>query len=319
VSKAVLSLAAYIAAQRGLLDFDAPVARYWPEFSFNGKEAITVRDVLSHRAALLAVDDALTEDDVIEWFPVIRALEKQAPLWQPGTKFGYHALTFGWLVGEILRRTTGCMPGELVRDYFAEPLDLDLWSGIPGGLEPRLARLEQGPPFDPSVLPDVSHLVVEPMGSPVVLRSMTLGGAFPPELVSDRGFNDPRMLKAQIPGAGMVASADSLARLFGSVATGDLLNPESIADALTVRSEGDCWGGVGSPYARFSSGFMLNGIPDRPLLSDSSFGHDGALGSLAFADTKHDIGFAFICNRSSGTLDKRAGVLVQALRESLDE
>lgn len=322
VSKAVMALCAYLVAQQGRLDLDWPVSRVWPEFAANSKQSITVRDVLSHRAGLIALDQDLTGDDVQQWFPVTAALEAQRPLWAPGTRFGYHALTYGWLIGEVLRRATGKTAGELVRTLLGVPLDLDLWLGAPDDVLDRRAHLEPGSSRDPQEMTPELAASAQQFSRPVVQRSLTLGGAFPVDLFSQSGgLNDPAMLRAEVPAAGMVATAESLARLFARAAvpasSGGLLEGPALDDALTVRSAGDFWGGACSAHARFSSGFMLDGIPERPLLSQASFGHDGALGELAFADRRHQIGFAFMCNRSLDLPDRRANVLVDALRTSL--
>ena len=136
-----MALCGYLAQQRGLLDFDAPVATVWPEFAANGKGDIVIRDVFAHRAGLMALDADLTLDDVLAWEPVIRAIEAQRPLWTPGTAFAYHALTFGWLTGEILRRATGKMPGALLADYLTDALGVNAWIGLPADQEHRVARM----------------------------------------------------------------------------------------------------------------------------------------------------------------------------------
>src|ERR1700712_477755 len=127
VSKGLMALCGYLAHQRGLLDFNETVATVWPEFAANGKQDIMIRDVFAHRAGLMALDADLTLDDVLAWDPVIRAIEAQRPLWTPGTAFAYHAVTFGYLTGEILRRATGKMPGALLAEYFTDDLGVDAW------------------------------------------------------------------------------------------------------------------------------------------------------------------------------------------------
>src|SRR4029079_13619000 len=127
--------------EQGRLDPDAPVAQYWTEFAANGKEAITVGDVLSHRAGLAHCEGEFTLDEVMAVAPVVRALAAQAPNWEPGTKHGYHARTYGWLTGEIVRRITGVSLGTYFATELAQPLGLDYYIGLPESLEPRVARL----------------------------------------------------------------------------------------------------------------------------------------------------------------------------------
>ena len=115
VTKGVLAICAYQLVGQGRLDLDAPVARYWPEFATHGKAPITVRMLLSHRAGLVALDRDLSFSDVLAWDPVIRAVEAQTPLWNPGTAHSYHAITYGWLVGEVIRRITDKSPGKFLR------------------------------------------------------------------------------------------------------------------------------------------------------------------------------------------------------------
>ena len=148
-TKGVTAFAANRLVEGGRLDPDAPVADYWPEFAANGKAGITVRMVLSHRAGLAAVDGELTMDDLAAWDPVVAAIAAQAPSWEPGTAHGYHSRTFGWIVGELIRRVTGRMPGDYMADELARPLGLDFFLGLPesgtGASPPCIPRPRPGP------------------------------------------------------------------------------------------------------------------------------------------------------------------------------
>ena len=155
-TKGVTAVAANQLIERGLLDPDAPVAEYWPEFAQEGKGTIPVAWVLSHRAGLAAIDDPdLTLDDVAAWDPVIDAIAAQAPNWEPGTAHGYHARTYGWMTGELIRRVTGLMPGTYVAQEIAGPLGLDFVIGVPESWEPRVATLYP-PVYDD---PELARLV----------------------------------------------------------------------------------------------------------------------------------------------------------------
>jgi CubicO group peptidase (beta-lactamase class C family) len=305
VTKALLSISAYMLRERGLLDLDAPVAAYWPEFAQRGKERITLRQALSHRAGLPRLDEDLTPTDAAAWHPVVRAIERQAPLWEPGTAYRYHPLTFGWLVGEPIRRVTGLTPGRFLAAEIAGPLRADAWLGLPAEHHGRVARIQ----------------TVHPAPSPEapIDRAISLGRVFPGGVFAEHGgVNDLALQPLEIPGGGAVATATGIARVLaatvGEVDGVRLLGDDSVRDALTVRSEGLDW--EGNPANRFSTGFMVNGATWRPLLSDASFGHDGACGQLAFADADANLGFGYV-NGSWLAEDVRAERLVLALRECL--
>jgi CubicO group peptidase (beta-lactamase class C family) len=140
-TKGFVAAAAAILADRGLLDVDAPVARYWPEFARNGKEGITVRMVLDHQAGLPAIDGAMSYDDLLAVDPVAERLAGQAPVWRPGTDHGYHAFSYGFLLGEIVRRVTSRRLGVAFAEEVAAPLGLDFWIGLPAEHEGRVSRL----------------------------------------------------------------------------------------------------------------------------------------------------------------------------------
>ena len=141
-SKGVTAVGANLLIERGQLDPDATVATYWPEFAANGKDAITVRQTLSHQAGLPLVDGDFTLDDVCAWDPIVEQIARQEPMWEPGTKHGYHMKTYGWINGEIIRRITEVSPGQFLRTQVSDPLGIDFWVGLPEAVEPRVARLE---------------------------------------------------------------------------------------------------------------------------------------------------------------------------------
>src|SRR5512135_1735185 len=140
-TKGATALCAHILAARGQLDFDAPVAQYWPEFAQAGKGSIPVTMLLNHQAGLPAVRKPLPERALYNWDTMVKALAEEEPFWEPGTRNGYHGLTFGWLVGEVIRRISGKSLGTFFRDEVAEPLGLDFWIGLPEPLESRIAPM----------------------------------------------------------------------------------------------------------------------------------------------------------------------------------
>jgi CubicO group peptidase (beta-lactamase class C family) len=325
VSKGLMALCGYLAQQRGLLDFDAPVATVWPEFAGNGKRDIVIRDVFSHRAGLMALDAVLTLDEVLNWEPVIRAIEVQRPLWTPGTAYSYHALTFGWLTGEILRRATGKMPSALLADYLADDLGVNAWIGLPADEEHRVARMHVPRSRIRRTGYRVLPKILQRIGRAPAVRAVTMGAAFPFSLIDGCAgdFNTPAVHSAQIPAANAILDARALATIYAAAVSSvngvQLLTDDSIADAVKVRSAGPGWHvALNPPGIRFSTGFLVNGIPYRPLLSDSSFGHDGASGSLGFADAESRTGFGYVNNLIGGGRDRRANDLTAALRRCLD-
>ena len=155
-TKGVTAMGANLAIERGLLHPDATVASYWPEFAAAGKDSVTVRQVLSHQAGLPLVEDDLSLEEALAWEPVVAALAAQPTLWPPGTQHGYHMRTYGWLVGELLRRTTGRTPGAFLREEVTRPLDVDFWVGFPEELEPARGHPRTADP--------------QPQGGPRALR-----------------------------------------------------------------------------------------------------------------------------------------------------
>ena len=160
-TKGATAICAHILTQRGELDLDAAVVTYWPEFGANGKDQIPVRWLLSHQVGLPVIDTPLTLEEAFAWDPVIRALEAQRPLWQPGTEHVYHSMTFGYLVGEIVRRISGKSLGTFFADEVARPLNLHAWIGLPEAQEPKVARLHYAKPF---TLDDVVAGMIETTG-----------------------------------------------------------------------------------------------------------------------------------------------------------
>jgi CubicO group peptidase (beta-lactamase class C family) len=139
-TKGVTAICANKLAQEGRIDVDAPVVQYWPEFAAGGKSDIPVSYLLSHQAGLAWIDGEMTAEEAFSWEPVVDALARQVPHWEPGTKHGYHATTYGWLVGEVIRRVTGMSVGAYLREAIAAPLGLDFWIGLPESEESQIGR-----------------------------------------------------------------------------------------------------------------------------------------------------------------------------------
>lgn len=304
-TKGATAVCANRLAQEGLLDPEAPVARYWPEFGRNGKEDVTVAHLLSHQAGLAWVDGEMTAEEALSWEPVIEALEQQHPHWQPGTQHGYHATTYGWLVGEVVRRIAGCSVGTYFREEIAAPLGLDFWIGLPEEQEPRLARLVSmqlpqalsaehatDPEHDP-----VAALVAQFLGpdTPLGKALSAPGGAFTDQDI----WNSRAMRAAEVPAANGVTDARSLARLYGAcIGAVDgvrLLGPEQLDRATRRRTEGPNTILLGLDI-QFGLGFMLHSSLVA-LGGPRSFGHFGAGGSVGWADPDADLSFGYVMNR----------------------
>lgn len=312
VAKGAVSIAAHLLAQRGLLDLDAPVARYWPEFARHGKQAVTTRMILGHRAGLPALDAVLPFGEIAAWEPVVRAIEEQPPLWEPGTTYEYHGHVLGFAVGEVIRRITGLTPGAFLREEIAGPLGgLPVWIGLPEEQLPHLARLVEAEGRRPMPGPD--HLLT---------RIVTMNGALAfPGLDAPHGWNDPALHAIELPGAGAVASATGLAALYAAAVTGldggeRLLSPDTVTDAVREVSSGAGFLGF-DMGARWGSGVLLDSPAFRPLYGRRSFGNDGAGGQFAFGDDEFGIGFGYVANRMIGHGDARATRLIQAVRGCL--
>ncbi len=312
-TKGLVSLLAARLVQEGRLDYDAPVSRYWPEFGAAGKEGVTVGQALSHQAGLSAPRADLSEDDIVDWDRVVAILAAQEPLWPLGTGYQYHALTHGWLAGEIIRRVTGLSVGGYFKELVTAPLGADAWIGLPDALADKPAHIRVSPPL--------IDLWAEEAKKPEPnwpYKAMTLGRALPVDLVSETGgFNKPRIRAAEIPGAGGIATAEALATIWSAAVTPTrgvrLLEDATIAGATRVQSAGQPVFGGDPPYSRWGFGFQLDS-ESRRYLGEGCFGHDGAGGQVGFADPQRRIGFGFVTNWMMGPEDQRATEIISALR-----
>jgi CubicO group peptidase (beta-lactamase class C family) len=315
-TKGATAICAHLLVQRGLLDLDAPVVNYWPEFGQAGKAEIPVRWLLSHQAGLPAIDTALTFAEACAWNPVIRALEAQKPLWQPGTEHVYHAITFGYLVGELVRRVSGRPLHQFFRDEVGEPLSLNAWISLPEEQEPKVATMDYSAGFSleemiagmvqVTELPE--ETVLAWMGTlwgpgSVQAAAGSLGGAFdnamedyPSRAYRAAGFAD----------SGLVTDARSLARMYAATVSEvdgiRLLDPATVQRATEVQTDRTRMHGLPEgldvPADRsfyMSLGFWRACYPLR-LTGPAAFGHPGSGGSIGFADPDAGVGFGYVMN-----------------------
>ena len=317
-TKGLVSILAARLVQDGRLDYDAPVSRYWPDFAQAGKQEVTVRHLLAHQSGLSAPREDLSVRDILDWDVVTSTLARQEPLWSPGDGYAYHAITHGWLAGNVIRRITGMSVGEYFAELIARPLKADAWIGIPEALRSRVAHQQVGESLAALVADQAETRAPDRIDW--LDRAMTLGGALTPELVTDAGgFNDPRLQSAEIPGAGGIATARALAAIWSATVTETdgvrLLAPEVVALATAVQTEGVPVFDVPPPYPRWGMGFQLD-AEARRYVTSRGFGHDGAGGQVAFAEPDLKVGFAFTTNLMEA-LDPRGTAIVDALREVL--
>ncbi|MEM7409399.1 MAG: serine hydrolase domain-containing protein [Myxococcota bacterium] len=300
----------------GVLDLDTPVAALWPEFAAEGKGGILLRDVLTHRAGLAAVDGNLTLEDVLAWQPVCDAIAAQKPNWEPGTAHGYHARSFGWILGECVRRATGKTLGQVFAEEAAAPLGLDFWIGLPDAEQARVATLYGPPePTDPKLI-----ALREKFMGPETLLGRVLSG---PSNLFQYGpmWNEPAVRAAEMPSSNGIGTARALARFYaaviGEIDGTRLLSSASVDRARAEQASGD--DAVIPLPTTFGLGFML-----PPTLGvacpEGSFGHPGAGGSLAFADPERELAFGYVMNQMQTgiTGDPRSERLVEALYASID-
>ena len=305
-TKAAVALCANILAERGLLDFDAPVARYWPEFAANDKAQLRVRELLSHTAGLIGFDPeaGITSDQFFEWDVCVEALAKMQPQWTPGRASFYHAVTFGFLVGEVIRRISGHSVGQFFAREVAAPLDVDMWIGLPAEQEPRYAPHFK--PDGPTIAPDQWAGIFAARGLDLNTRlAKTLVYSF----VSVEEFlvtsaHERRARAMELPAGNAIGNARALAKMYASTVcnvdgvrllsdsavrrarlplTDDLTGPED----LRALASGD--------PQRFGLGFELPRKAE-PMLGPGSFGHAGAGGRMAFAHPELNVAVAYVCN-----------------------
>jgi CubicO group peptidase (beta-lactamase class C family) len=318
-TKGLVSLLAAQLVQEGQLDYDAPVARYWPEFAQAGKDSVTLGQALAHQAGLSALDVSLTADELVDWERVTAALAAMTPLWPPGTGYTYHPITHGWLAGEVIRRVTGKSVGQVFAERVAKPIGADAWIGLPRDHAGPVAHSVVAEPLIQLWADEAAREAAAPPNW--AYRAMTLGEALPAELVTDTGgFNDRRIQQAEIPGAGGIASARGLAAIWSAAVTptegGALLDAATRERATRTMSEGRPVFPAEPPFSRWGMGFQLDS-ESRRYLGPNSFGHDGAGGQSAFADPDHGVGFAFVTNWMEGPGDERATAIIDALRRSI--
>jgi CubicO group peptidase (beta-lactamase class C family) len=306
-TKTMTALTALLLADRGELDFDAPVARYWPEFAQAGKDAVKVSHLMSHSAGLSGWKEKIAKEDLYDWDKVTAMLAAQAPFWEPGSAPGYHALTQGYLVGEVVRRITGRTLGAVFREEIAEPLGADFHIGLPASEDERVADLIPPPPGGAIGDGEQSELTANMSQNPGIDVLATRTRAW---------------RAAEIPAGGGHGNARSVAEIHvllanGGVAKGRrILSEAGCRKALEPQVEGrDLVLGV---PARFGMGFGLPGA-HMPLPNPNTIYWGGYGGSLALIDMDARTTFGYVMNKMAPTTtgDMRALSLATAMWRGL--
>lgn len=313
-TKGPTAVCALLLWERGQLDIDAPVAEIWPEFAQAGKSSVTTRQLLTHQAGLPVFDEPITFQECHDLDLVAARLAAQTPRWEPGTAHGYHPLTFGWLVGEVVRRTSGRTVGRMLADELAGPLGLELFVGLPPHLETEVARLAPARfdlagfgPDDPAM--DFAAAILD-------VESLTYKAfSNPPGQFDVESFNAPELHQAEWPAANGITTAAALARLYGELARDRILSPATLDEASRPHVAGRDL--VLAVETAFGLGFSLDS--DMVARRAGSFGHEGAGGALGFADRDRRLGFGYVMNQLTASLgtDRRARRLVEAVYGAL--
>jgi CubicO group peptidase (beta-lactamase class C family) len=321
-TKGAVALCAAMLVSRGLLDLDVPIAHYWPEFAAAGKEGITMRLVLSHQAGLPAVRTPLAPGVLYDWETFVKTLSAELLFWEPGTRQGYHAFTFGHLVGEVVRRVSGRPLADFFRDEVSGPLGIDFHLGLPEADEARVAPTIRPDTVPPGEVPwrFLTRLNEDPVSvQALIARNTSLGP----------GAHDSRQAHAAVlPSAGGISNARGLAGLYAALAEGGA----GLVDADTLRLMGTVQSASAVDAVllvglRFGLGFMKSsdnrkgplGARDSLILSETAFGHAGMGGSLGFADPAARLAFGYTMNRQGRgvLLNERGQALVDAVYTAL--
>jgi len=312
-TKGLATIAVAILADQGQLDFEAKVVNYWPEFGAAGKGEVTVAELLSHQAGLCGVTQELSVEDLYDWDKMVSLLAAQKPLWELGTAVGYHAITWGYFPGELVRRITGMTLGEYFREKVATPLKADCYIGLPDTelgrvsdlIGPNRARIK---PQASETRPEMSKLHSIALENPLV-----------------RPYKDASSIawrKAEIAAANGQANARGIATAYGPMANGGVWNgirmiSKAGIEAVTKLEVGDQVDLVTGRPMRRSRGFILNtaGIYGP---NEKSFGHAGAGGSIGFADPDQHVSFGYAMNQMEpdASVTPRSKILVEAVYDS---
>jgi len=330
-TKGATAFCAHILASRGELNLDALVSDYWPEYAQNGKHNTTVSMLLSHQSGICVLTNPIPDGGFYDWDLMISLIEKQQPQFEPGTTHGYQGMTFGWLIGEVIRRISGKSLGTFFHDNIAKPIGADFWIGMPEDQESNCASLIQPDPAGA----DLSHPFFQAGMQEDTVQWHLLNNSGRHMSANENGaacFDTQEAHRAEIGAAGGITNGRGLAQMYSALAVGGTLNGRTYVDADTLARMGAVASASGRDFAlkrpsRFSLGFMksddnrpaLHAEGESVILSEPAFGHAGYGGSMGFADPEAAMSFGYTMNRmGQGTgLNIRGQSLVDAVYESL--
>ncbi len=314
-TKGFVATCLHLLADHGLVEYDAPVARYWPEFAANGKGAVTVRHALTHRSGIPQMPECVTPEMMADWEAMCGAIAALQPLWAPGTRVAYHAWTFGWIVGEIVRRVDGRPLAQFAREELCAPLHItSFYLGIPDSAEERIAPLREE-----------SAAAAASMAAETLARRV-----MPPSVTTAEVMNRPDLRRASIPGGGGIMNARAIARHYAMLACHGTLDGAQLLSAdrvdLIRAMQTDAIDMVFGGRARRALGYHLGGSARRGAdvamgRRGGEFGHGGKGGSLGFADPERRLGFGLTTNLMKYDADPRrsaAYLVAERIRGYLD-
>ena len=300
-TKGIVAICVAICVERGLFKYEDKVASVWPQFAANGKADITIAQLLSHQAGLNGFDAPTTLKDFEDWDGCCAKLSAQAPAWPPGTASSYHAMTYGWLAGELVRRASGKTVGQFLASEIAGPLDADMFIGLPESLEPRVAQM-----LAPKHLIDITQIPL-----PQIAKRAVINPALSPDAQLTRAWR-----AAEIPGGNGQASGYGLARIYAAVLGHEILKAGTVAKMTAPQTSGrtDMFLGMTDNWAM---GIVLN-TPGIYGSNTNAFGFSGWGGSFGCADPDAGVAIGYVCNQMGPDLvsDPRTMGLCAAVLES---
>lgn len=307
-TKGVVALAIAMLVERGKLDYAAPIAHYWPEFAAGGKERITLDQVMSHQAGLNGLAVPMDEAGLLAWTPFVDALAAMSPLWEPGSRSIYHALTYGHLAGEVLRRVDGRSIGRFIAEEIAGPLGADFHVGLPDREDYRVAEMIEGP--------RTSDWVEFVRASPFPHAS---DNPVPRALAP----NDRVWRAAEVPGGNGQSTAHALARIYGMMAAGGVWEGKPLIGRAAIEAAARLrFRGMDESFAApaaVAAGYQMEDPVYAGRASPQTFGHTGWGGAIGFADPGAGVGFGYVTNRmlDFDDMDPRRKLLIDAVYDSL--
>ncbi|WP_018147603.1 serine hydrolase domain-containing protein [Henriciella marina] len=318
-TKAATAISAHILIDRGELELQAPVSKYWPEFAKNGKEKTTVQMMLNHESAIPALREPVKPGGFLDWDYMIKRMEDEPAWWEPGTRNGYHMVNFGWTVGELVRRVSGKSLGQFFADEVAGPTGADFWIGLPDGVEPHMAAILPYIPQKGDQLSDFAGLL---MGDPTSIQALSFANN------GGWGANDADAHRAEIGGAGGISNARGQVAMYTPLAVNDgsLVSKDRVA-AMSMVSTATQRDATLLVPTRFASGFMksmdnrgLEGAQAQSaIIGRDAFGHVGAGGHIGFADPECGLAFSYTMSQMGQGLlmNERGQSLIDAAYRAL--